>query len=606
MVRAVSQLLQDTSLREISFLSIAQAVEHAVPPIEPAARLRVYRNWIAAGGGRDGDGFGAWYNMGVIYSQHGDKNSAILAYRQALVLKPSFTAASVNLGLALEADGSSDAALDTWAGALQPDTDRTALLNQQGRLLEQLGRLAEAEQMLGRSLAINPVQPDTIQHWVHLRQKMCLWPILEEANGLVVKDMLASCGPLGVLALTDDVDIQREVTASWIFRKTTASTERLAPGHLYPHQRIRVGYLSSDYGKHAMSYLVAELFERHDRAQFEVFGYCSSREDGSDMRRRILASFDHVRMIGKMTDEQAARMIRADEIDVLIDLNGLTAGSRLQIMRWRPAPFQLTYLGFVGPVPLPELDGLMCDEFVIPTEQEASYLPRPLAIGGIYQANDSHRDVAQGLTRDMAGLPPDRFVLCCFCGHFKITDRMFEAWLSILHQAPDAVLWLADDNQWSQVAMRRAAVAAGVDPERLLFAERCAPDIYMARLGLADLFLDTFPYNAGTVASDAIRMQLPIVTLPGRSFASRMAARLLDVYGVTAGIAKDVDAYVDWAVTMATDAIAHRHHRSHFTSETWNATLGDSAAFGRRFESALLRLLREQDVVLVSPDEIQP
>ena len=603
---AVNQLLQDTSLGELSFLSIAQAVEHAVPPIEPDARLRIYRNWIAAGGGRGGDGFGAWYNMGVIYSQHGDKNSAILAYRQALVLKPNFNAASVNLGLALEADGSSDAALDVWAGALQPDTDRTVLLNHQGRLLEQLGRLSEAEQMLGRSLGINPAQPDAIQHWVHLRQKMCIWPVLEEAHGLAVKDMLASCGPLGVLALTDDVDIQREVTASWILRKTTACSERLAPEHRYPHERIRIGYLSSDYGKHAMSYLVAEMFERHDREQFDIFGYCSSREDGSDIRRRILASFDHVRMIGSMTDEQAARVIRADEIDVLIDLNGLTAGSRLQIMRWRPAPFQLTYLGFVGPVPLPELDGLICDEFVIPPEQEGSYLPRPLAIAGIYQANDSHRDVAQGLTRDMAGLPLGRFVLCCFCGHFKITAVMFESWLTILYRAPNSVLWLVGDNQWSQASMRRAALAAGIGPERLLFAERCAPEIYMARLGLADLFLDTFPYNAGTVASDAIRMQLPIVTLPGRSFASRMAARLLDVYGATDGIAKDVNTYVDWAVTMATNPFAYQHHRSCFTPEKWDATLGDSAAFGTSLESALLSLVQDQGAAMVSPGGTPP
>ena len=579
----------------LSLLSIAHSLDQAVPPLPADAQIRLYQNWIAAGGGRAGDGFGAWYNMGVIYSQHGDKASAILAYQQALLLKPDFNPASINLGLALESMGSSNDALQTWATALQGDADRIALLNQQGRLLEQLGRLDEAEHMLRRSLRIDAAQPDAIQHWLHLRQKMCQWPIIDLTSGLDHADMMASSGPIAVLALTDDVDMQREVTESWIGRKTEPHSERLAPlpdtlGSKTP-RRIRIGYLSSDFCRHAMSYLVAELFEGHDRTRFEVFGYCSTKEDGSDIRRRVLAPFDQVRIIVALDDEQAARLIRQDEIDILIDLNGLTAGSRLQILRWRPAPLQATYLGFVGPVPLPELDALLCDDFVIPPEQAASYLPRPLALNGIYQANDRHRAIIDGLTRQAVGLPEDSFVLCCFCGHFKITRAIFGAWMSILRKAPRAVLWLTDDNKWSRESLRRTAHEEGIDPERLLFADRCAPEIYMARLGLADLFLDTFPYNAGTVASDAIRMQLPIITMPGRSFASRMAASLLTAYGVTGGISESLDAYVQSAVAFATDPVRHQQHRGLFSRDRWNATLGNSQAFHRSFEAALLALM---------------
>lgn len=581
-------------LGAISFTVLVASIEAAVPPISLPAQVQLYRNWLAAGGGRAGDAYAAWFNIGVIYSQNGDRASAIVAYRCALSLKPDLGAASVNLGLALEATGAQQAALELWSSSLQPDRDQTALLNHQGRLLEQLGRLQEAERLLSRSLRIDPLQPDVIQHWVHLRQKMCLWPVISPACGMAYEAVQETCGPLSVLALSDDVDLQRRVTATWISRKTVACSEHLAPSCGYRHRRIRIGYVSSDFCRHAMSYLIVELFEQHDRAQFDVFGYCSSREDGSDVRRRVLASFDTVRQIGQLTDEQAARMIRADEIDILIDLNGLTAGSRLQIMRWRPAPLQASYLGFVGPLPLPELDALICDDVVVPPEQAHAYLPRPLPIAGLYQANERHRAIGDGLTRDMAGLDPNAFVFCCFCGHFKITPSMFDAWMEILKRVPESVLWLVDDNPWSRASMQRRAEEQGVDPERLVFAERCAPDVYMARLKLADLFLDTTPYNAGTVASDAIRMELPIVTLPGRSFASRMAARLLDAYGTTKGVASSISDYIERAVGLALEPTAYAQHRTQFSADRWAVTLGDSAGFARSFERALLSRMEEQ------------
>lgn len=588
-----SVALQD-QLGQIGFAGIVAAIEAGGPSFGAAQQIQLYRQWLLAGGGRNGDGYAAWFNMGVIYAQCGDRASAIVAYQQALVLKPNLNAAAINLGLSLEATGASDAALAVWQGSMQPDDERTALLNQQGRMLEQLGRLQEAEQLLNRSLRIDSAQPDVIQHWVHLRQKMCLWPIFDEMAGVPVAFARDACGPLAALALTDDVAMQCAAIASWITRKTVACNEQLAPSRPYGHRRIRIGYLSSDFCKHAMSYLIVELFERHDRERFELFGYCSSREDGSDIRRRVLAAFDQVRFVGQLDDEQAARMIRADEIDILIDLNGLTLGSRLQVLRWKPAPLQASYLGFVGPLPLPELDALLCDTFVIPPEQSAHYLPRPLPIDGPYQANERHRAVAQDVTRETVGLLPDAFVFCCFCGHFKITEMMFAAWMEIMRQAPDTILWLVDDNAWSRETMQRAAMAAGVDSSRLVFAARAAPEVYMARLKLANLFLDTFPYNAGTVASDAIRMQLPIVTLAGRSFASRMAARLLDVYGASGGVAHSITDYVERAVSLATVPATYLDHRAQFSSRRWDQTLGDSDAFARSFEKALLCRLQEK------------
>jgi predicted O-linked N-acetylglucosamine transferase (SPINDLY family) len=578
-------------LRDISLVALIAAIEGAKPPLADPIEARLYRDWIVANPGAPYL-CGAWFNLGVALARGGHRENAIAAYRQALALKPDLTAASINLGILLEATGHTMAALETWGRALQPDESRVALLNQRARVLENLGELAEAEAALRASLLTSPEQPDAIHHWVHIRQKMCLWPVLSLiGQGLSPAVLLRNSGPLAVMALTDDVEIQAAAAESWIQRKTQAVPAISTPED-YQHKRIRVGYLSSDFCSHAMSYLIAELFERHDRSRFDVYGYCSSPEDGSGVRLRIKAAFDHFRIVRHLSDEQAARVIREDEIDVLVDLNGLTAGARMQILRFRPAPVQVTYLGFVGPVPLPELDYLLCDDFVIPAAQAGAYRPKPLAVGPVYQCNDNQRQIGRGMSRDEVGLPDDRFVFCCFSNHYKITEEMFSAWMAIMRQADRSVLWLSSDSAWARENTCLAARQHDVAPERLIFATRTSPDLYMSRLQLADLFLDTFPYNAGTIASDALRMRLPLITLCGRSFASRMAARLLDALGAHQGITGSLDEYVATAARLATDEKAYLEFKNLFTPEVWSATLGNIERFTADFEATLIRLMK--------------
>lgn len=576
----------------LSFPELVGRVEAEGAGGAGGAAVALYRAWIDGQGAGGPHVFLAWFNLGVVLAEAGDLAGAEAAYLACLALRPDFWSAAVNLGLCLEGLCAREAALAAWEGALQPDGARTALLNQQARLLEESGRLEAAEAALRRSLLTDPRQPDAVQHWVHVRQKGCCWPVLSrDVPGLPVETLVRQSGPLGVLALTDDVREQRAVAAGWITRKMPAAPERLSPAEGYGHGKIRVGYLSSDFCRHAMSYLIAELFERHDRSRFEVFGYCSTVDDGSEIRRRVLAAFDHCRSVRLLSDEALARLIRADEIDVLIDLNGLTAGSRLAALRWRPAPVQATYLGFIGPVPLPELDYLLCDDFVVPPFLRGAYRPAPLAVGPLYQANDRRRMIGPVVSRAEVGLPEDGFVLCCFSKHYKITEAMFGAWLAVLLRAPRAVLWLAEDNPWSAVNLRAAAMRAGIGAERLLFAPRTSPEAYLPRLALADLFLDTFPYNAGTVASDALRMEVPLVTLAGRSFASRMAGSLLAAIGAAEGIASDVAGYVALATRLATDRAVYQAYRSRFTRSAWEAGVGDTAGFTAAFEATLERVV---------------
>lgn len=564
----------------------AQPLESLMPRLEgraPAEAVAAYRAWLAANPASP-QRFAAWFNLGVLLAQGGDRQGAMIAYRQALMLKPDLHQAAINLGIALEAEGRAEDALALWQGALQPDDARVALFNQRGRLLETQKRYAEAERDLRASLLTDPNQPDVIQHWTHLRQKGCIWPVLGEGMpGLPPGALALQGGPLGALALTDDPALQRRIGEAWIARKIPPAPERLAPARGYAHDRIRVGYLSSDFCRHAMGFLIVELLERHDRTRFEVFGYCSTREDGSDLRRRIVAAFDHHIPIGHLSDEDAARRIRADEIDILVDLNGLTHGARLGALRWKPAPVQATYLGYVGPVPLPELDWMICDDVVVPPDQAPHYAPRPLPLGGLYQANDSRMPALPAVTRAGEGLPEDAVVLCCFNNFYKITPEVFTAWMDIVRRVPRSVLWLTDDNATGMANLRARAADSGIAAERILFATRCDPARYLARLGLADLFLDTFPYNAGTVASDALRMGLPIVTLAGLSFASRMAASLLTAVGLTEGIATTLDGYVAAAVALATDPA---RGRAVLAGGAWARGIGDAAGFARRMEAA--------------------
>jgi len=566
-------------LDPISLISLAESAT-------PSDVTQLYRTWLNARP-PSSQNAGIWFNLGIAFMQTGDPQGAIAAYRSCLQLRPDLAEAAINLGNALEAQGQADAAFAAFRAAMPATPLRVILHNQLGRLLEDRGTLGPAADEMRSSLLIDPDQPDVQQHLVHLRQRMAEWPpTVLAVPGLEEAIAARNCGPLAALALTDDPVQQGAIAADWIARKAPAIGPRLSPEAGYRHDRIRIGYLSSDFCRHAMSFLIAEMLELHDRAAFEVFGYCASPEDGSDIRARVIAALDHHVPITTMTDDEAARRIRQDEIDILVDLNGLTKGARIGILRWKPAPVQITYLGYIGPIPLPELDYILCDAVTIPPECDADYQPRPLRIEGCYQANDSRIAQPVAVARANESLPEGVFVYCCASHHYKITEPMFAAWCDILQSVPEAVLWLIDDNPESRAALGRRWAARGLAAERLIFAPRVSPDRYRARLALADLFLDTFPYNAGTIASDALRMGLPLLTLQGRAFAARMASSLLTAIGQQDCIATTMPDYIAKAIAIGSQADLLARLKAQLSGNQWANTLGDSRKFTRRIEKA--------------------
>jgi len=484
---------------EIARLGIAELVA-LVEPASSARRAQAYKLWLGLNPKAPGAAF-AWFNLGAAL-QPEDPAQAAIAFGNALELKPDLHAARINLGLAREAAGDPAAAVEIWRAGLPAPPELNLLHTHLGRALEQQGALEEAAAHLRSALLIDPDQPDVAQHFLHLRQRMAVWPVVpDDLPGLPPERLERLCGPLGTLAMHDDPALQAEINAAWVARKVPPAPHRLAPAAGYRHDRLRLGYLSSDFCSHAMSYLIAEVLERHDRTQFEVTGYCASPDDGSPIRARVLAALDRHVPVGGLDDHAAAAQIRRDEIDILIDLNGLTRGARLGVLRWRPAPVQLGYLGYIGPVSLPELDGMITDRVAVPEALATAYAPPPVYLEGCFQANDGRALDLPVVSRAEEGLPPQGFVFCSMSRHYKIVPEVFAAWTRIVAACPGAVLWLAEDNAPSHANLRRRWSAAGLDPARLIFAPRVEPGRYRARMALADLYLDTAPYNAGTIAS---------------------------------------------------------------------------------------------------------
>ena len=325
---------------------------------------------------------------------------------------------------------------------------------------------------------------------------------------------------------------------------------QVPPRRLAPGQRIRIGYLSGDLHMHAVGLLTPELFELHDRSRFEVHAFCWTPESDHPQRRRIVAAMDRLVPIGGLDDAAAARLVAQSGIDVLVDLQGLTSGARPGILVQRPAPVQVGYLGLPGTSAVPGVDWMLADRYVMPPQLLPYCTERPLYLPHCYQVSDRRREVGPTPPRSRYGLPEDAFVYCSFNNNHKFTPEMFGAWMRVLASVPGSVLWLLADNDTCRANLLREAAGHGVDPARLHFAPRVAPPEYLARFACADLMLDTFPFNAGTTASDALWMGLPIVTRSGRTYISRMAGSLLHAAGLPDLVTESLAEYERLAVAL--------------------------------------------------------
>lgn len=475
------------------------------------------------------------FNFAGLLQTLGRMEEAQLAYETALSMKPSFAQAAVNLGLLREKLGKTDEALSAWLLVVArkfvgepPATEFvTMALNHIGRVQEQLKNYAQAEEALEQSLLLDPQQPGVIQHWIHIRQKACQWPVYKPLPGISLAQMRRYTSPLAMLALTEEPSEQLATSQAFVARTYGHKEERLCQGTPWKHPRIRVGYVSADFREHAVGFLLPAFLDGHPADSYELYAYDYTREENTALRQQFKTRFAQFRSIAHLSDRQAAELILADEIDILIDLHGLSAGARPGIFALHPAPRQGTYLGFIGSTGMPWYDFVLADRHVLPPELAIHFSEKPVYVDGSFLPLVSYFDATRTATRASAQLPEHAFVMASFGNSYKITAEVFAGWLRLLKRIPESVLWLIDDNEVGTRNLRQEAQKSGVSLERLVFMPRVTHADFCARLKLADVYLDTYPYNCGSTSNDVIAAGLTLVTRYGRTMVSRMGYSLL-------------------------------------------------------------------------------
>ena len=383
---------------------------------------------------------------------------------------------------------------------------------------------------------------------------LCDWPKLNTLISQLIETINkqdSRLSPFIILGLIDNPALQKQVAEKFVNDKYPAITTQLTVAPYPTHKKIRIGYFSADFRMHAVSLLTAELFELHNRDQFEVIAFSFGVNTNDQLRKRLEVGFDQFIDVKDQSETQIAALAKAMEIDIAVDLGGFTKHSRTNIFAMRAAPIQVSYIGYLGTMGADYFDYLVADACLISQDKQQYYSEKIVYLPS-YQVNDSHREIADKVfTRKEVGLPDKAFVFCCFNNTYKITPATFDSWMRILRAVDNSVLWLLDPNQTVTKNLKKEATARGVDAKRLIFAKPLPSPEYLARYRVADLFLDTLPYNAGTTASDALRVGLPVLTQMGESFASRMAASLLNAVGLPELITISSDEYEALAIELA-------------------------------------------------------
>ena len=515
---------------------------------------------------------------------------ALASYDKAIALEPDFAIAHNNRGNALLELRRPAEALASCNKAIALEPDFAVAHNNRGKALVYLKRNDEAFSAYEKAYAIQPDLTGAEGDRLHAKMLGCDWSHFDsECAHLIasVRHGNVNTPPFPFLAIPSSSDDQLQCAKLWVANKFPPSDTPIWQGERYDHNRIRVAYLSPDFREHALSFLMAGMFECHDKSRFEITAIACGPDDNSDMRKRLKESFERFIEAKTYSDDQLANLLKELEIDILVDLAGFTADARTSIFAKRPAPIQVNYLGYPGTMGAPYIDYLVADPIVIPESQREFYSEKLVILPNSYQVNDAKRSIAdRAFTRTELGLPAMGFVFCCFNNNYKVTPRIFECWMRILKQVDGSVLWLLEDNAKAASNLKKEAVARGVHAERLVFAKRMPLPDHLARHCLADLFLDTLPCNAHTTASDALWAGLPVLTCLGETFAGRVAASLLNAIGLSELITTTLEAYEPMAIELATHPEKLAIIKRKLAENRLTTALFDTKLFTKHIEAA--------------------
>ncbi|MFZ4553937.1 MAG: tetratricopeptide repeat protein [Burkholderiales bacterium] len=533
-------------------------------------------------------------NRGNVLSELNRLPEALESYDRALALDPTLTNALAGRGSVLVRLGRGKEAVASFDEVLRREPQRAIAYRDRGMAFKSIRRYEEAARSFTEALRLDPNMDFLIGERVRSLTLTCDWAGLGEIVAACEQAVAAgrrAVQPFNFVAISDRPDLHREAATAWAEARCPRD-DALGPPPVRPADgKIRIGYYSADFHDHATAFLMAELFEAHDRDRFECYAFSFGSHSKDAMRKRLTAAFDRFIDVSRKSDVEVARMSRQLGIDIAVDLKGYTQDCRTGIFALRCAPVQVNYLGFPGTMGVDYIDYIVADRTVVPEEDREHYTERVVYLPHSYQVNDAHRKIAdRSVTRADMGLPDQGFVFCCFNNNYKILPETFDSWMRILGGVDGSVLWLLEDNPAAAHNLRKAAAVCGIDPGRLVFAQRARLPDHLARQGLADLFLDTVPYNAHTTASDALWAGVPLLTLMGRSFPARVAASLLRAVGLPDLVAESWQDYEALAIGLAGDPERLAALRQRLAEQRKVSPLFDGRYFARHLEAAFCEM----------------
>ncbi len=535
-----------------------------------------------------------YFNLGNVLKKQGRAGEAIDLFRKTIALNPKDAEAYYNMGNALQDTGELDGAVNSYRSAIMLNPGYSDAHNNLGNTFQKLGKFGDAIASYRDALKLNAGNAEALNSLVNALLHSCDWGQYDTYVKQIIKAVEQGRLVLPFLftEISQSASAQLKCARNYTAIRHPASAHPLWTGQKYQHDKIRVAYLSADFHNHATAYLMAGLFEMHDKERFEISAISFGPEDeGSEMRQRLRRAFDRFDNVRRMGDYEVALMLRDREIDIVVDLKGHTKDSRTGILAYRPAPVQVNALGFPGTMGADYIDYIIADRHLIPPEDQAYYTEKVVYMPDSYQVNDDRRLIAERTPKRMeVGLPENGFVFCCFNNNFKITPEIFTVWMRLLARVEGSVLWLLADNPSAAENLMREAARRDVVRERIVFATRMDLVDHLARHRVADLFLDTLPYNAHTTTSDALWAGLPVLTCKGQTFAGRVAASLLNAVGLPEMVTESLEDYESRAMEYAANPALLAEVRAKLARNRNTCALFDTDRYRRHIEAAYIAM----------------
>lgn len=544
----------------------------------------------------------AWHLLGIAKAHQGNPREALRCFQQSLLIWPEDPVAYHNLGNAFKDLGCFEQSLEASERAIARRPEYAAAWSNKAGMLQVLGRHAQACAAYRKVLELLPGDATALGGLAQSLAALCNWKELQSVRRLVLDRFTAgqlAASPFDMLWLSGDPSAHRRCARQFADQLVASHRIQVGPSRAAScvekdvRRPIRVAYLSADFHAHATAYLMAQVFEMHDRLRVKSFAYSFGQDSDDAMRQRLRAAFDEFREVRELADEHVVQQLREDSIDIVVDLKGYTRGARTGILLRKPAPIVVNFLGYPGTMGHPAYDYIIGDAVVTPFEHEAHYAEKIVQMPHCYQPNDGLRVISPATClRSDEGLPAEGFVFAAFNNSYKITPELFDVWMRLLRSVPQSTLWLISDSEHAACNLRHEAEVRGVAAERLVFAARKPLDIHLARHQLADLFLDALPINAHTTASDALWAGLPVVSCVGNTFAGRVAASLLNTMEMPELITHSLNEYEDLALELALDPVRLQTLKNRLVQKKSTSALFDAAGFAHDLESAYEQMMK--------------